>query len=63
MLYRTPRLSIAALLRALLARMAGALAEFHKTGVDTAYLDGLNAHELRDLGLERTDERGETVYR
>jgi uncharacterized protein YjiS (DUF1127 family) len=60
MLYRTRRPSV---LRAALARLAGALGEFHRTGADTAYLDGLSAHQLRDLGIRRFTDRDETYYR
>ena len=63
MLYRTPRRSFTALLRATLARLGGALAQFHRTGVDTAYIDGLGDHQLRDLGLRRFTDRDETYYR
>ena len=63
MLYRAPRFSAAAIVRAIFARLLGALAEFHRTGVDTAYLDGLNANDLRDLGVDRIEDRGETFYR
>ena len=54
MLYRTPRRpTFTAVLRATIARLGGLLAEFHRTGADTAYIDGLGAHQLRDLGLRR----------
>lgn len=63
MLYRTPRPSLAALLRTAMARLGGVVAAFRKTGADTAYLDGLNANDLRDLGIDRVDERGDIFYR
>ncbi len=63
MLYREPQLSAASVLRAVLARFVGAIAAFHRTGTDTAYMDSLSDHHLRDLGLRRFDERGETFYR
>lgn len=63
MLYRSPRFSFTALLRATIARLGGALAELHRTGVDTAYIDGLGDRDLRDLGLRRFTDRDETCYR
>jgi hypothetical protein len=65
MLYRTPRFSLTALLRAAAARVVSAAAEFHRTGSDTAYLDGLSDDHLRDLGVRRVSDRhlNETFYR
>jgi hypothetical protein len=63
MLYRTPRFSALATVRAALARVGGALADIGRSNTDTAYLDSLNDNDLRDLGVKRVNERGETVYR
>ena len=63
MLYRTPRPSFTALLRATVVRLGGLMAEFHRTGVDTAYIDGLGDHQLRDLGLRRFTDLDRTHYR
>lgn len=63
MLYRTPRVSPLGQLRALLARLAGALAEARNTRADTAYLDRLSTRELSELGLDRVRYRDETHYR
>lgn len=63
MLYKTPRFSIAAMLRTLLVPLAGAFGEFRRTGADTAYLDSLPEHHLRDLGLRRFNDRNEIWYR
>ena len=63
MLYRTPRPSFTALLRATVIRLGGLVAEFHRTGVDTAYIDGLGDHQLRDLGLRRFTDLDRTHYR
>jgi hypothetical protein len=64
MLYQTPRRpSLAALVRTAFARLGGLLAEFHRTGTDTAYIDGLGDHQLRDLGLRRFTDLDQTHYR
>jgi uncharacterized protein YjiS (DUF1127 family) len=63
MLYRSPRFSALALLRTIAHRIAGAFADFRRTGSDTAYLDGLRPEQLRDLGISRIDERGVRYYR
>jgi hypothetical protein len=63
MLYRQPSFSIVSSLRAGLARIAGQAAEFHRTSTDTAYVDGLNEHALRDLGIRRISGRDEHFYR
>ena len=63
MLYRTPRPSFTAVLRATFARLGGIVAEFHRTGADTAYIDGLGDHQLRDLGLRRFTDLDQTHYR
>ena len=63
MLYRTPRLSVAGLLRPALACLAGAMAEFRQTGTDTTYLDSLSDHHLRDLGIRRFNDRSDNFYR
>ena len=63
MLYSAPRFSAASMLRAALARLAGALAESHRTAIDTAYMDSLSDHQLRDLGIRRLSDRDEIYYR
>jgi hypothetical protein len=63
MLYRTPRPSFTAVLRATFVRLGGIVAEFHRTGADTAYIDGLGDHQLRDLGLRRFTDLDQTHYR
>ena len=55
MLYRTSRPAAAAILRAALARAIGFVAEFPRTGADTAYVESLSDHYLRDLGIRRKD--------
>ncbi len=59
MLYRTPRLTAAAILRAALARAVGFVAAVGRTGADTAYLDGLNDEALRDIGIRRIETRND----
>ena len=63
MLYHQPRTTPSTILRAGVARIAGLLAEIHRTGADTAYLDGLNDHAIRDLGIRRVDTRDDRFYR
>ncbi len=54
MLYRTPRLTTAAL-----AWAVGFVAAVGRTGADTAYLDGLNDEALRDIGIRRIETRND----
>jgi len=63
MLYRQPRLSLIAMLRAGLARLVSVAAEIHRTNADTAHIDGLNDAALRDLGIQRIEDRSERFYR
>ena len=63
MLYRQPRLSLIAILRAGLARLVSVAAEIHRTNIDTAHIDGLNDAALRDLGIQRIEDRSERFYR
>ncbi|GLQ57162.1 hypothetical protein [Devosia nitrariae] len=63
MLYRQRRSSAASILRAVLARLVGLVAELHRTGTDTAYLDRLSDHSLRDIGVRRIATRDDIVYR
>jgi uncharacterized protein YjiS (DUF1127 family) len=63
MLYRQPRPFALRIIRAALARIAGFAAQFHRVGTDTAYLDGLDAHALRDLGIQRIVARDDIFYR
>jgi uncharacterized protein YjiS (DUF1127 family) len=63
MLYRSPRFAIVDVLRAAVVRLAAGFAQFRRIGADTAYLDTLPEHQLRDLGLRRFTDRHETYYR
>jgi hypothetical protein len=63
MLYRQPRPTAASFIAAVLARIAGFVAEFCRIGSDSAYLDHLNEAALRDLGLQRIEARDERFYR
>lgn len=63
MLYRQPRPFAVRIIRAALARIAGAAAEFHRVGTDSAYLDRLNEFALRDLGIRRIETRDGRFYR
>jgi hypothetical protein len=62
MLYRTPRTTITILIRAAVARVIGFVAEFHRTGIDTAYVESLSDHHLRDLGIRRVEDRDESLF-
>ena len=62
MLYRTPRLTAVAVLRTALARAIGFVAEFHRTGADTAYVESLSDYQLRDLGIRRFKDRNESSF-
>ena len=57
MLSRTHRFSASALVRAVAIRVAGLAQDLVRASADTAYLDSLPAHHLRDLGLRRTEDR------
>lgn len=63
MLYRPPRTTLRAVLRNTAAFVAGAIADWARTGADTAHFDGLSDHQLRDLGVRRFNDRAETWYR
>ena len=63
MLYRQPRLSPVAVLRAGLARVASLATDIHRTSVDTAHIDSLNDTALRDLGIQRIETRNDRFYR
>ena len=63
MLYRQPRHSLVAVLRAGLARVVSLATEIHRTNADTAHIDGLNDAALRDLGIRRIETRDDRFYR
>ena len=63
MLYRQPRRFAARIVLAVLARIVTIATEFRRTGSDTAYLDRLNEHALRDLGIQRIVTRDDHFYR
>ena len=62
MLYRTPHPTAVAIVRAALAWAIGFVAEFHRTGADTAYLESLSDYHLRDLGIRRFKGRDEPSF-
>ena len=63
MLYRQPRHSLIAMLRAGLARVVSLATEIHRTNVDTTHIDSLNDAALRDLGIQRIETRDNRFYR
>lgn len=65
MLYRAPRPSVLALVRAAAIRVVALAREIRRTDADTAFLDSLPAHHLRDLGLRRIEDPHlhQTYYR
>jgi uncharacterized protein YjiS (DUF1127 family) len=63
MLYRQPRPFAARLISAVLSRIVETVTSLRRTGADEAYLDALNGHALRDLGIRRVVTRDDTYYR
>ena len=63
MLYRPTRPSIASIVQIALARAVGFVAELHRIGTDKVYLDSLDEHALRDVGIRRIATRDGNVYR
>ena len=61
MLYRQPRPF--RFIPATFARILGFTAELRRTIADEAYLDTLNEHALRDIGIGRIAARDDCFYR
>jgi len=64
MLYRpAARPPVASTFQTGLARVAGFVAELHRIATDRVYLDTLDEHALRDIGIQRIATRHGNIYR